>query len=109
MGLGIGALVFFNFAASAFLFFATRYTSIDKLGAALGVGHCLCVREWLYGRAVVARYLFETIRTRLGVGGSVLVTSIVFALMHGGAMYLTPIALPFMVAHTLTLGLACGY
>jgi membrane protease YdiL (CAAX protease family) len=52
-GLSIGALVFFNFAASAFLFFATRYTSIDTL--------------------------------------------------------LMPIAIPFYVANTLTLGLACGY
>src|SRR5512137_2862493 len=34
-GLGVGTLVLFNFAASAFLFFATRYTSVDKLGAAV--------------------------------------------------------------------------
>jgi membrane protease YdiL (CAAX protease family) len=45
----------------------------------------------------------------LGLGGSVLCTSIVFALMHSGATYLTPVALPFMVFNTLTLGLACGY
>jgi len=31
MGLGFGAIVFFNFATSAFLFFAERYTSIDRL------------------------------------------------------------------------------
>ncbi len=42
-------------------------------------------------------------------GGSVLLTSIVFALMHSGATYLTPVAIPFIVANTLTLGLACGY
>jgi len=45
----------------------------------------------------------------LGVSGSVLLTSIVFGLMHGGAVYLMPAALPFMVANTFTLGLACGY
>jgi len=38
-----------------------------------------------------------------------LVTSIVFSLMHVGAVYLTPAAIPFMLANTLTLGLACGY
>jgi len=34
-GLSIGAIVLFNFASSAILFFATRYTSIDKLIVAI--------------------------------------------------------------------------
>lgn len=28
---------------------------------------------------------------------------------YGGATYLTPVAIPFIVANTLTLGLGCGY
>jgi membrane protease YdiL (CAAX protease family) len=108
-GLSIGALVFFNFAASAFLFFATRYTSIDTLGAAAVWGIVFsCANgfmEELWLRGIFLRR-FEPV---LGVGGSVLVTSIVFALMHGGTTYLMPIAIPFMVANTLTMGLACGY
>ncbi len=32
-----------------------------------------------------------------------------FALMHRGTPYLMLIAIPFYVANTLTLGLACGY
>ena len=108
-GLGVGMLVFLNFAASAFLFFATRYTSMDTLGAAIVWGLVFsCANgfmEELWLRGIFLRR-FEPV---LGVGGSVLLTSLVFSLMHGGAVYLTPIAVPFMVANTFTLGLACGY
>lgn len=108
-GLAVGALVWFNLATSAFLFFATRYTSIDTLGAALGWGIVFSsangFMEELWLRGIFLRR-FEPV---LGLGGSVLVTSLVFALMHGGAVYVTPIAIPFYVANTLTLGLACGY
>jgi membrane protease YdiL (CAAX protease family) len=45
----------------------------------------------------------------LGVGGSVLLTSTVFASMHAGAVYVTPAAVPFLLAYALTLGIGCGY
>ena len=108
-GLSIGVLVWFNFAASAFLFFASRYASIDKLVAALVWGIVFSCANGFMEELWLRGIFLKRFEPVLGVGGSVLVTSIVFALMHGGAMYLTPIALPFMVANTLTLGLACGY
>jgi membrane protease YdiL (CAAX protease family) len=109
MGLGFGALVFFNFATSAFLFFAERFTSIDRLvsgvlwGLVFSFANGFMEEVWLRG---IFLKRFEPI---LGIGGSVLLTSIVFATMHGGAVYLVSAALPFMVANTFTLGLACGY
>ncbi len=45
----------------------------------------------------------------IGGGAAVLLTSVLFSLMHAGAVYVTPIAIPFYVATTFTLGLACGY
>ena len=109
MGLGFGAIVFFNFATSAFLFFAERFTSIDRLAAAVLWGMVFSFAnsfmEELWLRGIFLKR-FESI---LGISGSVLLTSIVFGLMHGGAVYLMPAALPFMVANTFTLGLACGY
>lgn len=109
MGLGFGALVWFNFATSAFLFFAMRFTSPEKLLAAAGWGLVFAFAngflEELWLRAIFLRRL----EPLLGMGGSVLATSLVFAIIHAGATYLTPIALPFMLANTFTLGLACGY
>ncbi len=108
-GLSVGTLVLFNFAASAFLFFATRFTSMESLGAAIIWGLVFsfvnAFMEELWFRGIFLKQL----EPLLGLGGTVLLTSIVFALMHGGATYLTPVAIPFIVANTFTLGLACGY
>ncbi|MGB8647250.1 MAG: type II CAAX endopeptidase family protein [Anaerolineae bacterium] len=108
-GLSIGALVFFNLTASAFLFFATRYTSVDKLGAAVVWGLVFAFANGFMEELWLRGIFLKRFQPLLGVGGAVLLTSIVFALMHGGALYLTPVAIPFMVANTFTLGLACGY
>jgi len=109
MGLGFGAIVFFNFVTSAFLFFAERFTSIDRLVAATLWGMVFSFAngfmEELWLRGLFLRR-FEPV---LGVSGSILLTSIVFGLMHGGAVYLMSAALPYMVVNTFTLGLACGY
>jgi membrane protease YdiL (CAAX protease family) len=109
LGLSIGMLVFFNFAASAFLFFGTRFSSLDTLGAALVWGIVFSCANGFMEELWLRGILLKRFEPVLGIGGSILVTSIVFALMHGGALYLTPIAIPFMVANTVTLGLACGY
>jgi len=109
MGLSFGALVFFNFATSAFLFFAERFTSIDRLVAAVLWGLVFSCANGFMEELWLRGIFLKRFEPVLGIGGSVLLTSIVFALMHGGATYLIPIALPFMVANTFTLGLACGY
>lgn len=108
-GLSIGALVWFNFAASVFLFFATRYTSGDKLVAAVVWGIVFSCTNGLMEELWLRGIFLKRFAPVLGMGGSILLTSIVFALMHGGTSYLVPIAIPFYVANTLTLGLACGY
>lgn len=109
LGLSIGALVLVNFTASAFLFFATRFTSMNTLGAALAWGLVFSCANGFMEELWLRGIFLKRFEPVLGVGGSVLITAIVFALMHGGATYLTPIAIPFIVVNTLTLGLACGY
>jgi membrane protease YdiL (CAAX protease family) len=61
--------------------------------------------EELWLRGIFLKH-FEPL---FGVGGSVLLTSIVFASMHAGAVYLNPAAVPFLLAYALTLGIGCGY
>jgi membrane protease YdiL (CAAX protease family) len=109
LSLGIGALLFFNFAISALMFFAERYTSADFLGAAIVWGLVFSFAngfmEELWLRGIFLKH-FEPL---FGVGGSVLLTSIVFAAMHAGVVYLSPAAVPFLLAYALTLGIGCGY
>lgn len=108
-GLGIGTLVLFNFASSAFLFFATRYTSLDKLGAAVLWGIIFSIANSFTEELWLRGIFLKRFEPLLGLSGTVLLTSIVFSLMHVGAVYVTPVAIPIMLAYCLTLGLACGY
>lgn len=108
-GLSIGTLVFFNFAGSAFLFFAARFTSVDTLGAALIWGLVFSISNGFMEELWLRGILLRPLQGSLGIAGAVLLTAIVFAAMHATATYLPPIAIPFYVANTFTLGLACGY
>jgi membrane protease YdiL (CAAX protease family) len=109
-GLGIGGLVFFNFATSALLFFATRYTSLSALGAAIAWGLVFALANGFLEELWVRGIFLKRYEPLLGMGTTVFLTSIVFAVMHAGAVeYLPPQAMPFMLLNTLTLGLACGY
>jgi len=109
MGLSFGALVWFNFATSAFLFFATRFTGMDRFVAAVIWGLVFSFANGFLEELWFRSIFLKRLEPFLGVGGAVLLTSIVFSVIHAGSTYLTPIALPFMLANTFTLGLACGY
>lgn len=109
MGFSLGGLVFLNFTASALLFFAVRYTSMDKLGAALLWGLVFSCSNSFMEELWLRGIFLRQFQPFLGAGGSVLLTSIVFALIHSGAIYLTPVAIPFILVYAFTMGLACGY
>jgi membrane protease YdiL (CAAX protease family) len=109
MGLGIGGLVFVFLSTAAFMFSATRFTSMKLLGDAVVWGLVFSFANSFMEELWLRGIFLKRFTLLLGVGGSVLLTSIVFALMHGFAFYFMPTALPFFVLNTLSLGLACGY
>jgi membrane protease YdiL (CAAX protease family) len=109
LGLGIGGLVFVNFATSALLFFALRFTSMELLGAAIVWGLVFSFANGFMEELWLRGIFLKRFEPFLGVHGSVWLTAITFALMHGMAYYFTPAVLPIFVLNTLTLGLACGY
>ena len=106
--LGIGALLFFNFALSALLFFSDRYSSMDILGSVIVWGLVFSFANGFMEELWLRGIFLKQFEPLLGVGGSVLLTSIVFAAMHAGVVYLTPAAVPFLLAYALTLGIGCG-
>jgi membrane protease YdiL (CAAX protease family) len=109
LALSIGFLVWFNLAASAFLFFPQRFSSMEALAAAVVWGLVFSFANSFFEELWLRGIFLKRFQPLLGLNGSIWVTSIVFALMHAGSVYLIPFALPFMVANTLTMGLACGY
>jgi membrane protease YdiL (CAAX protease family) len=109
LGLSIGGLVFFNFATSALLFFATRFTRMEVLGNAIVWGLVFSLANGFMEELWLRGILLRRFQPFIGVHGSVWLTAIVFAVMHGAAYYFMPAVLPIFVLNTLTLGLACGY
>jgi membrane protease YdiL (CAAX protease family) len=109
LGLSISGLIWFNFVTSVFLFFALRYTSMGSLGAAIIGGLIFSLTNGFMEEVWLRGIFLKRFEPVLGVGGSVLLTSLVFGFFHAGATYLPTVGIPFMVANTITLGLACGY
>jgi membrane protease YdiL (CAAX protease family) len=109
LGIPVGALIWFNFVTSGLLFFATRFTSIDRLGAAVVWGLVFSFANGFMEELWIRGIFLRRFQPVLGAGGSILLTSIIFGAMHGSAYYFTPFVLPVMVVNTFTLGLACGY
>jgi membrane protease YdiL (CAAX protease family) len=109
LGLGIGGLVFFNFATSALLFFAMRFTRVELLGAAVIWGLAFSFANGFMEELWLRGIFLKRFEPFIGAHGAVWLTAIIFALMHGAAYYFMPAVLPIFVLNTLTLGLACGY
>lgn len=109
MGLGIGALVFVFLGTASFMFAATRFSSTKLLGDAVVWGLVFSFANGFMEELWLRGIFLKRFAPLLGVGGSVLLISMVFALMHGFAFYFNPTALLFYVLNTLALGLACGY
>ena len=109
LSLGVGALLFFFLAPSSFMFAAQRFTSMDTLIAAVVWGLVFSIANGFMEELWLRGIFLKRFEPMLGMHGSVWVTSIIFALMHGMAFYFMPAVLPFFVVNTLALGLGCGY
>jgi len=109
LSLGIGGLVFLNFATSAMLFYASRFTHIALLGDAILWGLVFSFANGFMEELWVRGIFLKRFEPFLGVHGAVWLTAILFAVMHSFAYYFMPTAIPFFLLNTLALGLGCGY
>jgi len=107
-GLGIGALVFFNFLTSALIFFGTGY-EISKLGAVLLWGIIFAFSNSLLEELWIRGIFLKKLVPLIGTVGTVILTSTWFAVLHFlGVAYLPASVVPIFVVNTFTLGLACS-
>ena len=109
LSLGIGGLVFLNFATSALLFYAPRFTHIALLGDAILWGLVFSFANGFMEELWLRGIFLKRFEPFLGVHGAVWLTAILFAVMHSFAYYFMPTAIPFFLLNTLALGLGCGY
>jgi membrane protease YdiL (CAAX protease family) len=108
MSLGIGGLVFLFLGTATFMFAAERFTSLDKLSAAVLWGLVFSFANGFMEELWLRGIFLKRFEPFLGVGSSVLLTALVFAMLHGAVFYFMPAVLPIFVLNTLALGLACG-
>jgi membrane protease YdiL (CAAX protease family) len=109
LGIGIGLLVFLFLAPASFMFAAQRFTSMDTLTAAVVWGLVFSIANGFMEELWLRGIFLKRFEPMLGINGSVWLTAMIFAAMHSFAFYFMPTVLPFFVANTLALGLACGY
>jgi membrane protease YdiL (CAAX protease family) len=107
-GLGVGALVLFNMITAALIFYGTDY-SPEELGSAVRWGLVFAFSNSLLEELWFRGLFLKRLEPLLGVTGSILLTSVWFAVLHTFAVAYMPAAVvPIFVINTLTLGLACG-
>mgnify|MGYP001051211939 CR=1 FL=1 len=109
LGLGIGALVFFFLGTASFMFAAGRFTSVDRLMAAVEWGLAFSIANAFMEELWLRGIFLKRFTPFIGTNGAVWCTSIIFGWMHSFSFYFMPAALPFFFINTLILGLACGY
>jgi membrane protease YdiL (CAAX protease family) len=109
LGLGIGGLVFVNFATSALMFYGQRFSRIEMLGSAILWGLVFSLANGFMEELWLRGIFLKRYEPFLGLHGSVWLTALIFATMHSFAYYFMPAAIPFFLLNTLSLGLACGY
>jgi membrane protease YdiL (CAAX protease family) len=108
-GLGIGALVLFNFLTSALIFYAPGYNSSAKLGSAMVWGAVFAFSNGFLEELWLRGLFLKKLVPMIGVAGTVLLTSAWFASLHFLAVsYLPATVIPIFLVNTFTLGLACS-
>ncbi len=107
-GLGIGALVLFNYLTSVIIFFGTGY-SLEKLGSAIVWGAVFAFSNGFLEELWLRGLFLKKLVPMIGVAGAVLLTSVWFAALHFlSVAFLPAIVVPIFVVNTFTLGLACS-
>ena len=109
LGLGIGALVLFNFLTSALIFYAPAYGSMAALASAIVWGTLFAFSNALLEELWFSGLFLKHLVPLIGVIGTVLLTSLWFSLPHALAVsYMPSAVIPIFLVNTFTLGLACG-
>jgi len=105
--LGLGLIA--NFLSSALMFFSGRYSEPGLLGSAIVWGIVFSLANGFMEELWLRGLFLRRLEPLLGGGGAILLTATWWSLMHAGAFYFTPMAIPFFLANLITFGLAYGY
>ncbi len=104
-----GLVVLLNFATAALMASAGKYTQLDLLGPVLLWGLVFSLANGFMEELWFRGILLGKLQPLIGRAAAILLTALLFSIMHAGALYTSPAAIPFYLINLLTHGLAMGY
>jgi membrane protease YdiL (CAAX protease family) len=105
----VGLAVLLNFATAALMASASQYTQLDLLGAVMLWGLVFSLANGFMEELWFRGILLGKLRSLIGPGAAILLTALLFSIMHAGGLYMSPAAMPFYLINLFTHGLAMGY
>ncbi len=105
----IGLLVILNFTTAALMATAGLPRSLEALGQLLLWGVVFSAANGFVEELWFRGLFLGRLAPHIGTAGAVIVTAIIFALAHVGAVYVNPAALIVFLINTFTHALVMGY
>jgi len=107
--LPIGLAVLVNFATAALMASAGKYTQLDLLGTMMLWGLVFSLANGFMEELWFRGIFLGKLQPLIGRGAAILLTALLFSIMHAGAFYASPFVLPVFLLNLFTHGLAMGY
>ena len=105
----VGLAVLVNFATAALMTDASKYTRPEALGPVLLWGLVFSLANGFMEELWFRGIFLGKLQPLIGRGAAILLTALLFSIMHAGALYMSPAALPVFLINLFTHGLAMGY
>jgi membrane protease YdiL (CAAX protease family) len=104
----VGIAVLLNFATAALMASASRYAQLDLLGTMMLWGLVFSLANGFMEELWFRGIFLGKLRPLIGTGAAILLTALPFSIMHAGAVYMSPAAIPIYMINLFTHGLAMG-
>ncbi len=105
----VGLAVISNFATAALMASSGKYTSSDLLGAMLLWGLVFALANGFMEELWFRGIFLGKLQPLIGTGAAIALTALLFSIMHAGAVYYSPAAIPIFLINLVTHGLVMGY
>jgi membrane protease YdiL (CAAX protease family) len=105
----VGFAVLLNFASAGLMAFANQYASLERLGTVMLWGLVFSLANGFMEELWLRGIFLGKLQPLIGTGAAIVLASLVWSIMHAGALYMSPSALPVFLLNLFTHGLAMGY
>jgi len=105
----VGIAVLLNFVTAALMASASRYTQLDLLGPVMLWGLVFSLANGFMEELRFSGIFLGKLRPLIGIAAAILLTALLFSIMHAGVLYMSPAAIPIYMINLFTHGLAMGY